>query len=536
MSYYFSARSLIASIINLMSEIINVIGGGLAGVEAAWQAARLGVKVRLYEMRPVQQTPAHRTDKLAEIVCSNSLKTDEPGTAPYLLKEELRRGRSLVMEAAAATRVPAGAALSVDRIKFAELITERIKAHPNIEIVREEVRAIVSIGTTPSAQSGHPSSEQEGRSQSSPPVLGGVSAASADGVVALHKEPLHNGVAAETDSYFASAPLLNKEGSLDDVWIIATGPLTSDSLTESIMKFTGDDQLYFYDAIAPIVAADSIDMSIAFKAARYGKGGDDYINCPMDREQYETFINELLAAKSVPLKRFEETRWFESCLPIEEIARRGVDTLRFGPMKPKGLPDPKTGYEPYACVQLRQENLMADAYGLVGFQNHLRYGEQARVLRLIPGLENAEFLQFGQIHRNTFINSPKILNEDLSTRTNPNLFFAGQITGVEGYVESVATGWIAGINAVRTLRGQPLLTAPPTSAIGALCRYVSNVETKNFQPVNITFGLLEPLPVELRKKHRNKRERHVIQVERALTDWDEWLEEIKGRDAKMQAV
>ena len=425
----------------------------MAGVEAAWQAAESGVAVRLYEMRPVLQTPAHRTDKLAEIVCSNSLKTDEPGTAPYLLKEELRRGRSLVLAAAEATRVPAGAALSVDRIKFAEIITERIERHPNIEIVREEIKEIPKGG----------------------------------------------------------------------VWIIATGPLTSDSLTASIMKWTGDDQLYFYDAIAPIVAADSIDMSIAFKAARYGKGGDDYVNCPMNREQYELFVSEVLAAKSVPLKRFEETHWFESCLPIEEIARRGVDTLRFGPMKPKGLPDPKTGKEAYACVQLRQENLMADAYGLVGFQNHLRYGEQARVLRLIPGLENAESLQFGQIHRNTFINSPKILDETLATRKNPKLFFAGQITGVEGYVESVGTGWLAGINAARLLRRENMLTTPQTSAIGALCRYVSNVETKNFQPVNITFGLLEPLPVELRKKHRNKRDRHHIQVERALSDWDEFV-------------
>ena len=436
-----------------MNEVVNVIGGGLAGVEAAWQAAENGAKVRLYEMRPVVQTPAHRTEKLAEIVCSNSLKTDEPGTAPYLLKEELRRGRSLVMEAAEATRVPAGAALSVDRIKFAEIITDRIEQHPNVEVVREEITEIPNNG----------------------------------------------------------------------VWIIATGPLTSDALTASIMKWTGDDQLYFYDAIAPIVAADSIDMSIAFKAARYGKGGDDYINCPMNREQYELFVSEVLAAKSVPLKRFEETHWFESCLPIEEIARRGVDTLRFGPMKPKGLPDPKTGKEAYACVQLRQENLMADAYGLVGFQNHLRYGEQARVLRLIPGLENAEFLQFGQIHRNTFINSPKILDETLATRKNPNLFFAGQITGVEGYVESVGTGWLSGINAARLLRGENMITAPQTSAIGALCRYVSNVETKNFQPVNITFGLLEPLPVELRKKHRNKRERHTIQVERALADWGDFL-------------
>ena len=439
-----------------MHEKINVIGGGLAGVEAAWQAAEMGASVRLYEMRPVQQTPAHRTDQLAEIVCSNSLKTDEPGSAPYLLKEELRRGGSLVLDVAELTRVPAGAALSVDRIKFAEMITVRIEAHPNIEIVREEVTRIAE----------------------------------------------------------------------DEITIIATGPLTSDALTKEIMRLTGDDQLYFYDAIAPIVAADSIDMSIAFKAARYGKGGDDYINCPMSPEQYDVFYNELIAAKSVPLKRFEDTHWFESCLPIEEAARRGVDTLRYGPMKPRGLPDPKTGREPWACVQLRQENMMADAYGLVGFQNHLRYGEQERVLRLIPGLENAEFLQFGQIHRNTFINSPKILNEDLSTRTNPRLFFAGQITGVEGYVESVATGWLAGINAVCVARDMPMIVAPQTSAIGALCRYVSNVETKNFQPVNITFGLLEPLAVELRKKYRNKRERHAVQVERALVDWDEWLKEL----------
>ena len=439
-------------------EII-VVGGGLAGVEAAWQAAEAGAKVRLYEMRPDLQTPAHRTDKLAEIVCSNSLKTDEPGTAPYLLKEELRRAGSLVMEAAAATRVPAGAALSVDRIKFAELITERIEAHENIEIIREEVREIPQ----------------------------------ADGRVPT---------------------------------IIATGPLTSDALTRSIMELTGDDQLYFYDAIAPIVTADSIDMSIAFRAARYGKGGDDYINCPMSDVQYQTFYTELMAAKKVPLKRFEETHWFESCLPIEEAARRGVDTLRYGPMKPRGLPDPRTGKEPYACVQLRQEDMMADAYGLVGFQNHLRYGEQERVLKLIPGLENAEFLQLGQIHRNTFINSPKILNETLSTRRDPHLFFAGQITGVEGYVESVATGWLAGTTAVRALRGMPQAVAPQSSAIGALCRYVSNVETANFQPVNITFGLLEPLPPEMRKKHRNKRERHAVQVEMALKDWDEFIREI----------
>jgi len=457
-----------------MSDIVNVVGGGLAGVEAAWQAAEAGMRVRLFEMRPVMQTPAHRTDKLAEIVCSNSLKSDEPGSAPYLLKEELRRGRSLVMEAAEATKIPAGAALAVDRGKFAELITEKIERHPNIELVREEVASLDAL----------------------------------------------------------TAPLLDRRGGREagvveaggsQATIIATGPLTSDALTASIMKFTGDDQLYFYDAIAPIVAADSIDMSIAFKAARYGKGGDDYINCPMDRAEYARFYDELINAKSVPVKRFEETQWFESCLPLEELARRGVDTLRFGPMKPKGLYDPRTNAEPYACVQLRQENLMADAFGLVGFQNHLKYGEQARVLKLIPGLENADILQYGQIHRNTFINSPKILNETLATKNDPHLFFAGQITGVEGYVESVATGWLAGLNAAQVLRDQPMLTAPATSAIGALCRYVSNVETKNFQPVNITFGLLEPLPVELRKKHRNKRERHMVQVERALKDWDAWF-------------
>lgn len=456
-------------------SFVNVIGGGLAGVEAAWQAARLGARVRLYEMRPVMQTPAHRTDRLAEIVCSNSLKTDEPGSAPYLLKEELRRGGSLVLEVAALTKVPAGAALSVDRIKFAEMITERIEAHPNIEIVREEVKRI-PVGTR---------NASDRSSLKNPPADAG--------------------------------------GSDQCITIIATGPLTSDALTKEIMRLTGGEQLYFYDAIAPIVAADSIDMSIAFRAARYGKGGDDYINCPMTRDQYEAFYNELIAAKSVPLKRFEATKWFESCLPIEEIGRRGIDTLRFGPMKPKGLPDPRTGREPYACVQLRQENLMADAYGLVGFQNHLRYGEQARVLRLIPGLENAEFLQFGQIHRNTFINSPTILNPTLATRVNPRLFFAGQITGVEGYVESVATGWLAGRNAVLALRGREMITAPVSSALGALCRYVSGVETRNFQPVNITFGLLEPLPEELRKKHRNKRERHLIQVERALKDWGDWI-------------
>ena len=439
-----------------MSEQVTVIGGGLAGVEAAWQAARLGIRVVLYEMRPVQQTPAHRTDKLAEIVCSNSLKSDEVGTASYLLKEELRRAGSLVMEVAMETKVPAGAALAVDRHRFAEVITQRIEQEENIRLVREEVKAIP-----------------------------------------------------ETDANQST--------------IIATGPLSSDALTTEIMKLTGSDQMYFYDAIAPIVAADSIDTSIAFRAARYDKGGDDYLNCPLDEQQYAEFYDALIEANSVPLQRFEETRWFEACLPIEELARRGVDTLRYGPMKPVGLRHPRTGREPYAAVQLRQENLMADAYSLVGFQNHLRYGEQARVLRLIPGLQNAEFLQFGQIHRNTYICSPRVLRPTMQMRERPNIFFAGQITGVEGYVESVAMGWLAGVNAARLAAGRELVEAPLASATGSLAHYVSHADTKNFQPVNITFALLPPLPEPAKRVSRKKRERRQLQVELALKEWDEWL-------------
>src|SRR5687768_7058254 len=446
-------------------NMINVIGGGLAGVEAAWQAAEAGEQVRLFEMRPVTNTPAHRTDKLAEIVCSNSLKSDEPGSASYLLKEELRRGQSLVMEVAAATRVPAGAALAVDRHKFAELITTRIESHPRIQLVREEVRTIPE----------------------------------------------------------------------DEIAIIATGPLSSEALTVEVMKMTGSDQLYFYDAIAPIVAADSIDRSIAFPAARYGKGGDDYLNCPFNEEEYARFYNALIEARSVPLQRFEETRWFEACLPIEELSRRGVDTLRFGPMKPVGLVDPRTGRQPYAAVQLRQENLMADAYSLVGFQNHLRYGEQARVLRLIPGLQNAEFLQFGQIHRNTYICSPRVLKATMQMRERPNVFFAGQITGVEGYVESVAMGWIAGINAAREAFGRSLVEAPAATATGALAHYVSHADAKNFQPVNITFALLTPLDETARRSVRKKHERRKLQVELALKEWIEWLQKIYKEAAQTSA-
>src|SRR5215813_3704482 len=438
---------------------VNVIGGGLAGVEAAWQAARLGADVNLYEMRPLKQTPAHRSDKLAEIVCSNSLKSDEPGTASYLLKEELRQGDSLVLSAAAQTRVPAGAALAVDREKFAELITQRIEREPRIRLIREEVTSIPD----------------------------------------------------------------------DQITIVATGPLSSDALTQEIMKLTGSHQMYFYNAIAPIVAADSIDTSIAFRAARYDKGGDDYLNCPFDEEQYARFYSELLEAKSVPLQRFEETRWFEACLPIEELARRGVDTLRFGPMKPVGLRHPRTGREPYAAVQLRQENLMADAYSLVGFQNHLRYGEQARVLRLIPGLQNAEFLQFGQIHRNTYICSPRVLAPTLQMRDRRNVFFAGQITGVEGYIESVAMGWLAGVNAARLFFDEKPVEAPGKSAIGALSRYVSSSSVKNFQPVNITFALLQPLDEQDRRRFRKKHDRRQRQVEQALNAWDSWIESIQPK-------
>src|SRR6185436_13880769 len=444
---------------------VNVIGGGLAGVEAAWQVARLGAHVNLYEMRPLKQTPAHRTENLAEIVCSNSLKSDEPGTASYLLKEELRQGNSLVLSVAAETRVPAGAALAVDREKFAALITERIENEPRIRLIREEVTNIPD----------------------------------------------------------------------DKITIIATGPLSSEALTTEIMKLTGSDQMYFYDAIAPIIAADSIDTSIAFRAARYDKGGDDYLNCPFDQEQYARFYSELLEATSVPLQRFEETRWFEACLPIEELARRGVDTLRFGPMKPVGLRDPQSGREPYAAVQLRQENLMADAYSLVGFQNHLRYGEQARVLRLIPGLQNAEFLQFGQIHRNTYICSPRVLQATMQVRERPNLFFAGQITGVEGYVESVAMGWLARANAARLALDEELIEAPASSATGALAHYVSHAEAKNFQPVNITFALLPPLPEPARRQVRKKRERRELQVEVALKEWAEWLEQNHSRQEVAQA-
>jgi methylenetetrahydrofolate--tRNA-(uracil-5-)-methyltransferase len=431
---------------------LTVLGGGLAGSEAAWQAANRGVKVRLYEMRPARQTPAHRSANLSEIVCSNSLKSDEPGTAPYLLKEELRRGGSLLLGVAHETSVPAGAALAVDREKFAEEVTRRIAFHSNIEIVREEAASIPQSG----------------------PV------------------------------------------------VIATGPLTSPALSNEIARLTGSTHLYFYDAIAPVVDAETIDCSVAFRAARYDKGGPDYLNCPMSEAEYDVFYEALLEAESAPLHDFEQTMYFEACLPIEEIARRGRDTLRYGPMKPVGLTDPRTGRQPFAVVQLRQENILADSYNLVGFQNHLKFGEQRRVLRLIPGLENAEFVRLGQVHRNTFICAPRVLTETLQMREHARILFAGQISGVEGYIEAMATGFMAGVHAAEIAFGREPQPPPRRTAMGSLTNYIARAEADRFQPMNITFALLPPLAEADRRRFRRKVDRHKYQVELALADFERW--------------
>jgi methylenetetrahydrofolate--tRNA-(uracil-5-)-methyltransferase len=431
---------------------VTVIGGGLAGSEAAWQAAERGAKVRLYEMRPARPTPAHKSANLGEIVCSNSLKSDEVGSAPYLLKEELRRGGSLMLSVAHQTAVPAGAALAVDREKFAAEVTRRIEAHANIEVNRQELQEIPQSG----------------------------------------------------------------------IVIIATGPLTSPALSEQIAKLTGSTHLYFYDAIAPIVDAESINYDIVWRAARYDKGGADYINCPMDEEQYNAFYEALIEAESVPLHDFEKTIFFEACLPIEELARRGKDTLRFGPMKPVGLVNPRTGAIPYAAVQLRQENLLADSYNLVGFQNHLKYGSQKAVLQKIPGLEEAEFIRFGQVHRNTFICAPAVLTETLQMREQPRVLFAGQISGVEGYIEAMATGFMAGVHAAALIRGNQPCKPPRHTAMGSLIHYIANSDTRNFQPMNITFALLPPLEVADRKRLKRKRDRHMFQVELGLKDFEDW--------------
>lgn len=439
-----------------MNHDLTVIGGGLAGSEAAWQASRFGLKVKLYEMRPEMPTPAHKTDKLAEIVCSNSLKSDEVGTAPYLLKEELRRAGSLLLQVANRCRVPAGAALAVDREIFSSEVTKEIEANPNIDLIRSEM------------------------------------------------------------------PVIAEQGQV----IIASGPLTSKSLSEAITKLTGTEHLYFYDAISPVVDAETINYDKVFRAARYDKGDKDYINCPMTAEEYQEFYQALITAESVATKDFEKAMYFEGCLPIEELARRGRDTLRFGPMKPVGLIDPKTGKIPYAAVQLRQENLMADSYNLVGFQNHLKFGEQKKVLQLIPGLEQAEFIKYGQIHRNTYINAPDLLNEFLQVKKDPRIYFAGQISGVEGYVESIATGLIAGITAAKVAKNLSPIAVPRLSAIGSLLNYVANCEVRPYQPANITFALLPPLDSELRRKIKQKAERKHLQVKMALTAFDDWLKQV----------
>ncbi|MGA3316307.1 MAG: methylenetetrahydrofolate--tRNA-(uracil(54)-C(5))-methyltransferase (FADH(2)-oxidizing) TrmFO [Candidatus Korobacteraceae bacterium] len=442
-----------------MPNPIRIIGAGLAGSEAAWQCARRGVAVELFEMRPLRSTPAHHSANFAELVCSNSLKSDTENTAPWLLKEEMRRAGSLLMDIARQTVVPAGHALAVDRDKFSQAVTAAIERDPLIRVVREEVTAI--------------------------------------------------------DENAA-------------ITIVATGPLTSEAMTREILRLSGSQQLYFYDSISPIVEADSIDMSRVYMAARYDKGTADYINCPMTKEEYDRFLDALLEAHSVDAKDWENLNYFESCLPIEEIARRGRDTLRFGPMKPVGLRDPRTGHTPYAVVQLRQENLRADSYNLVGFQNHLKYGEQARILRLIPGLENAKFLRYGQIHRNTYINSPTLLRETLQMKQHPNVLFAGQISGVEGYVESIATGLLAGMQASALALNTEPAPPPRATAFGALVNYICHAEAKHFQPANITFDLLLPLDEATRRRIRDKKQRHAMVCERALAELQGWLKACGG--------
>ncbi len=430
-----------------MTDLL-VIGGGLAGSEAAWQAAARGLSVRLAEMRPRQTTPAHVSDQLAELVCSNSLGSNLVDRAPGLLKEELRRLGSLVIACADATAVPAGGALAVDREAFARLVTQRVEAHPQIELDRCEIRTL-----TP-------------------------------------QQPA----------------------------IVATGPLTSESLAAEIGALSGTDHLYFYDAMAPIVAAESVDMRIAFRASRYGhgEGEGDYLNCPLGREEYERFVRELSEAETIPLRGFEreDPRFFEACLPVEVLAARGEKALAFGPLKPVGLTDPRTGRRPYAVVQLRQDDAAASLYNLVGFQTNLRWPEQERVFRLIPGLERAEFVRFGQMHRNTFINSPALLDPTLQFRARPELFFAGQITGTEGYVGSVASGYVAGLNAARLVHGEELVSFPRETMIGALCHYVAEAEPQGFQPMKANFGLFPPLVPQV----RNKRERYAAYARRALAE------------------
>ncbi len=455
--------------------MIRIIGGGLAGSEAAWQAASRGVPVTLHEMRPVRPTEVHKTDKFAELVCSNSFRGDKLDNAVGVLKEEMRRLGSLIMRAADEARVPAGAALAVDRERFSETVTRAVSSHPLITVVRDEVPRI-------------PASSAEGT-----------------------REPV----------------------------IIATGPLTSDSLSADIAAFVGADHLYFYDAISPIVLAETIDRTKVFRASRWDRhsptpasaeeptapacgvddGQGDYLNCPFSREEYERFYDALIHAESATVHDFDKEKFFEGCLPIEVMAHRGPDTLRFGPMKPVGLTNPRTGRYAYAIVQLRQDNLAGDHFSLVGFQTKLKWGEQARVLRMIPGLEQAEFVRFGMVHRNTYINGPTVLHETWQTRQRADLLFAGQVSGVEGYVESAASGLIAGINAARLAQGDAPLAPPRTTAIGALGYYVSHADASNYQPTNITFGIMPPLD----RPPRARADRKLALADRALRDLDQWM-------------
>jgi methylenetetrahydrofolate--tRNA-(uracil-5-)-methyltransferase len=436
-------------------QVVHVIGAGLAGCEAAFQAAEAGARVVLYEMRPEKRSPAHKTDSFGELVCSNSLKSEQVNSAPWLLKQEARRLGSLLLRAAEVARVPGGHALTVDRDVFSGEITRALEAHPRIRIERREMTSLPS-----------------------------------DGVV-----------------------------------VIASGPLTSDALATEIGRVTGSDRLYFYDSISPIVAADSIDLSVAFRASRWGKSLDgtaDYINCPLNKEEYYAFVDALLAAEHYDAHIPEDKcPFFEGCLPIEEIARRGRDTLRFGPMKASGLDDPRTGRWPYAAVQLRQENQRADSYNLVGFQNHMKFGDQARIFRMIPGMQNAEFVRFGQMHRNTYINSPVLLRPTLQLKSDARIFFAGQISGVEGYAESIATGLIAGRNAVRPGAADVF---PRETALGSLCHYITQADARTFQPANITFDLLPALDDETKRRFRHdKKARHAEVCRRAEAAMTEFL-------------
>ncbi|HZP46944.1 MAG TPA: methylenetetrahydrofolate--tRNA-(uracil(54)-C(5))-methyltransferase (FADH(2)-oxidizing) TrmFO [Vicinamibacterales bacterium] len=447
---------------------VRIIGGGLAGSEAAWQAAEAGVPVTISEMRPVRPTDVHKTDRLAELVCSNSFRADKLDNAVGVLKEEMRRLGSLVMRAADACRVPAGAALAVDRERFAQTVTETIAGHPLITLVREETSSI-------------PASSE--------------------------REPA----------------------------IVATGPLTSEALSREIAALVGADHLYFYDAISPIVLAESIDRDKVFRASRWNRsmrgaearaaacgvddGEGDYLNCPFTREEYDRFYDALAAAESATVHDFDKAKFFEGCLPIEVMAHRGRDTLRFGPMKPVGLVDPRTGREPYAAVQLRQDNLAGDHFSLVGFQTQIKWGEQARVLRMIPGLERAEFVRYGMVHRNTYVNGPDVLDVTWQVRRRPTLFFAGQMSGVEGYVESAASGLIAGRHAAAMAKGEPFSTPPRTTAIGALAYYVSHADPKHYEPSNITFGIMPPLE----RAPKDKLKKKLAIADRALADLQSWM-------------